>query len=240
MPIHLLRGVVGGQDVLIEDPSIAETTPFDVTPSPVELPSSTVFRFSEDLVRLGQGVTGVALVDADCLPIVSPQYFRTDRAPAYGVHAIDRTRTVEAPEPVGARRFFVFSVPGASGFQFALSMTQVLEVSRPLPVAPLNFEYSHFAAAAVWRGETIPVIDLAFAARLGAMRRESCARMVIVRNRNNRIFTIPASGTVRQPGVASQVYAPDSVSVRPMRGIRGVFRFEGSPLLVPDLDALMD
>ena len=29
-------------------------------------------------------------------------------------------------------------------------------------------------------------------------------------------------------------------SVRPMRGIRGIFRYEGSPLLVPDLDALVE
>ncbi|HEY3739285.1 MAG TPA: chemotaxis protein CheW [Bryobacteraceae bacterium] len=239
MPVHLLRGVVGGQAVLLEDRAIAETTAFDAGPDPLELAPASVFQFQENLAHLCQGVTGLALVDDACLPIVSAGYFRTDRAPAAGVHTIDRSHVTQ-PENAGARRFFVFGVPGAAGFQFALSMAQVLEVSRPLPVAPLNFEYSHFAGAAVWRGETIPVIDLAFAARLGAMRRETCSRMVIVRNRNNRIFTIPASGTVRQPGVPSQVYAPDSVSVRPMRGIRGVFRFEGSPLLVPDLDALLD
>ena len=112
-------------------------------------------------------------MDAVCLPVVSADYFRTDRAPAYGVRTIDRSRLTTLPEHAGARRFFVFGVPGAPGLQFALSMTQVLEVSRPLPVAPLNFEYSHFAAVAVWRGETIPVIDLAFAARLGAMRQEA-------------------------------------------------------------------
>jgi chemotaxis signal transduction protein len=239
MPVPATRGVVGGQDVLIEDPQVAESTPFDVTPSPVELGAGAVFRFSEDLMRLGQGVTGVALVDARCVPIVTSDYFRTDRAPAYGVRTIDRSNRA-ASERAGARQFFVFGVPGAVGFQFAVSMTQVLEVSRALPTAPLAFEYSHFAGVAVWRGETVPVIDLAFAARLGAMRQEPWTRMVIVRNRSNRIFTIPTSGPVRQPGAASHVYTPDSVSVRPMRGIRGVFRFEGSPLLVPDLDALID
>jgi chemotaxis signal transduction protein len=239
MPVALMRGVVGGQDVLIEDPAIAESAPFDVAPQPLELSADAVFRFSDDLKRLGQGVGGVALVAASCVPIVTGDYFRTDRAPAYGVRTIDRSRRV-VPEQTGGRRFFVFGIPGAAGFQFAVSMTQVLEVSRALPMAPLAFEYSHFAGIAVWRGETIPVIDLAFAARLGAMRQEAWTRMVIVRNRNNRIFTIPTSGPVRQPGAASHVYTPDSVSVRPMRGIRGVFRFEGSPLLVPDLDALID
>jgi chemotaxis signal transduction protein len=240
MPVQLWRGVAGGQEVLLEDPAIAQSTPLDATPQPVELNSSSIFRFTEAMARFGQGVTGVALVDEGCIPIVSSDYFRTDRAPACGVHTIERRAAPTESEHAGARRFFVFGVPGAVGFQFALSLTQVLEVSRPLPMAPLNFEYSHFVGAAVWRGETIPAIDLAFAARLGSMRHEPWTRMVIVRNRCNRIFTIPASGAVRQPGAAQQVYAPDSVSVRPMRGIRGVFRFEGRPLLVPDLDALID
>lgn len=232
------RCTTGGRSVLVENESVVESIPTET--STEAFTPDQVFRFSKDLTRLGQGVIGVGVADAVCLPIVTSDYFRMGRAPSYGVQTIDRSQTQPAPL-TGPRRFFVFSVPGAVGFQFAVSMNQVLEVAHALPVAPLNFENSHFAGVAVWRGETIPVIDLALAAKLGTMRRDCDAgRLMVVRNAANRIMAIPSSGTVRQSSAGSQVYAPDSGSVRAMRGIRGVFRFEGSPLLVPDLDALVD
>lgn len=232
------RCTTGGRSVLVENESVVESIPTET--STEAFTPDQVFRFSKDLTRLGQGVIGVGVMDTVCLPIVTSDYFRMGRSPAQGVQTIDRSQTTPAP-PSGPRRFFVFSVPGAVGFQFAVSMNQVLEVAHALPVAPLNFENSHFAGVAVWRGETIPVIDLALAAKLGTMRRDyEASRLMVVRNAANRIMAIRSTGTVRQSSAGSQVYAPDSGSVRPMRGIRGVFRFEGSPLLVPDLDALVD
>lgn len=236
--MQLLRCHMGGKAVLVEDSTIVQDLALERVPEP--LVAEEVYHFSHDLLRLSQGVTGVAVVDNACLPIVSPEYFRPDRTAASPVRTVDRSGPLPVASP-GARRFFVFGAPGALGFQFALSMNQVLEVSRGLPMAPLGFAYSHYAGVAVWRGETIPVVDLAFAAKLGAIRGDAAVeRMLIVRNQMNRIFAIAATGQVRQPVASSHVYAPDSVSVRPMRGIRGVFRYEGSPLLVPDLDALVD
>jgi chemotaxis signal transduction protein len=234
MPGQMWRSKAGGQDLLMEDLDIGLT--FDGEPERVE---AEVYRFTGDMARLGQGVSGVGMVNGECLPIVEADYFRIDRAPAMHVRTVERASGDAVARP-GMRRFFIFGVPGATGFQFALSMNQVLEVSRVLPMADLNFQHSHFAGVTVWRGETVPVIDLALAARLGTIRGATWSRLMIVRNRQNRILAIAANGQVRQPSVASQVYAPDSVSMRPMRGIRGVFRFEGSPLLVPDLDALVD
>jgi len=235
MSLRLWRCKTDGRDLLVEDLDGGFT--FDGDPVVLNVEEARVFRFSADLAHLCQGVTGVALVEQDCLPIVVADYFRIDRAPATQVHTVEHSSAVAEPH---GRRFFVFGVPGAAGFQFALSMNQVLEVARALPMAPLNFDHSHFAGVTVWRGQTIPVIDLALAARLGSIRDGELVRMMIVRNRSNKILAIAATGQVRQPSAASQVYAPDTVSVRPMRGIRGVFRFEGSPLLVPDLDALVD
>lgn len=236
--MQLLRCTIGGRPVFVEHETPLERLAPDAEPE--TLACDMVYRFSQDLARLSQGVTGVALINDTCLPIVSCEYFRPDRSPKCGVRTIDRSPAVDAVA-TGARRFFVFGVPGALGFRFALSMNQVLEVSPALPMASLNFEHSHLAGAAVWRGGTIPVVDLAFAAKLGAIGQDTAwGRMMVVRNCANRIFAIPAAGQVRQHAVAAQVYAPDSVSLRPMRGIRGVFRFEGSPLLVPDLDALAD
>ena len=234
--MQLLRCSVSGQSVLVEDQAVVAALALDGAPEP--LAADEVYHFSQDLTRLCQGITGVAVLRDGCLPIVSPDYFRPERSPVTSVRTITHLPPVATP---GARRFFVFGVPGANGFQFAVSMNQVMEVARALPMAPLNFDHSHLTGVSVWRGETIPVIDLAFAARLGTIGEATpWKRMMVVRNRANRIFAIPTTGAVRQPPAASQVYAPDSVSVRPMRGIRGVFRFEGSPLLVPDLDALVD
>lgn len=235
---QLLRCTVDGRTVLTEDESAVQSFTSEV--SAQALASDQIFRFSQDLLRLSEGVVGVGLVNDGCLPIVTGDYFRTGRAPAYGVKTIDRPGNSTVPTP-GSRRFFVFGVPGALGFQFAVSMKQMLEVASSLPVASLNFENSHFAGVAVWRGETVPLIDLALAAKLGRMKtNEEFGRVLVVRNSANRIMAIPATGTVRQSTAGSHVYAPDSISLRPMRGIRGIFRFEGSPLLVPDLDALVD
>lgn len=235
--MQLLRCIMGGQAVLVENETVVEGISLE---SDLErLNAEQVVRFSEELLRLGQGVTGVGLVNSECLLIVTRDYFCAGRAPASGVKTIDRSPLASSVQS-GARRFFVFGVPGALGFQFAVSMNQVLEVVRALPVAPLNFDHSHLAAVAVWRGEAIPVIDLPFAAKLGSLSPSSTwSRIMIVRNRANRVFAIPATAQVRQPAAASQVFAADSGSVRPMRGIRGVFRYEGSPLLVPDLDSLV-
>lgn len=236
--MQLLRCTIGDQSVLVEQESFVEQLPLTGEPEPIA--ADQVYHFSKDLTHLCQGITGLAVLDNACLPIVSLEYFQPERAPTFGVRAIDRSTPV-APAAAGPRRFFVFNVPGAIGFQFALSMSQVLEVTRALPMAPLNFGYSHYVGVAVWRGETIPVVDLAFAAKVGAIRSDTpWGRSIIVRNQANKIFAIAARGQVRQPSAAAQVHAPDSVSVRSMRGVRGVFRFEGSPLLVPDLDALVE
>ncbi len=233
--MQLLRCAVDGKQVLVDDEALLQRVAPGVEPEGFE--ADDVHHFSQELTFLGQGVMGVALFDGVCLPIVGEGYFREGRSPVAGVRTIDRVAVEAAP---GARRFFVFGIPGAAGFQFAVSLNQVLEVSPALPVASLNFEHSHLAGVTVWRGETVPVIDLAFVARLGVMD-TGWSRLMIVRNRMNRIFAIPATGHVRQPtDAAGRVYAPDSISVRPMRGIRGIFRYEGSPLLVPDLDGLVD
>ena len=238
LEVRLLRCVIGEQSVVLENEALVEELRLDQQPEVLE--ADDVYHFSQELARLGQGITGIALAGNFCLPVVSAQYFQSPRSAAAGVKTINRSGAV-AVAPAGPRRFFVFNVPGALGFQFALSMNQVLEVARALPMASLHFEDSHYAGVAVWRGETIPLIDLAFAAKLGSIRQDTrLGRMMIVRNRANRIFALALNGPVRQPSAAAQVYAPDSVSVRPMRGIRGVFRFEGSPLLVPDLDALVE
>lgn len=234
--MQLLRCSIGGKSVLVDDDALLRRVAPGVKPEALE--ADHVYHFSQDLTRLGQGVMGVALVNDTCLPIVSEDYFRAGRVSIASVRTIDRGVAAHA-SAAGARRFFIFGVPGAAGFQFAVSMNQVLEVAPALPLASLNFAHSHFAGVTVWRGDTVPVIDLAFAARLGVLV-NGWTRLMIVRNRANRIFAIPAMGQVRQPASASQVYAPDSGSVRPMRGIRGIFRFESSPLLVPDLDALVD
>jgi chemotaxis signal transduction protein len=255
MPSAVLRCHMGGKLFLVPAHLVAEVDKGLITPG-IELtsgkrvaldrrPSSedpdpdTIYEFPKRLAMLAAGVESIVAED-ECVPLVSAAFFE-DLHPVetpLEVRRIQREETSNDPPPAGERRFIVFGVPGASGLQFALSMSQVLEVSRGQHVAALTGQASHVIGVTMWRGEIIPVVDLAVAGRLGPGLHTEWPRMMIVRNSRNQVFAIPANGQIWQPPASSHVYAPETASVRPMNAIRAVFRFEGSPLLVPDLDAL--
>ena len=256
MPVAALRCHMDGRAFLVPARLVAEVdkgliTPglelsdgrrvrLDQRPSSEELEPETIHPFPRSLQLLAEGVESIVATEDECIPLVNAGFFEDDGSSFAAAMPVEvkRIHRDETLATAGERRFIVFCVPGTSGFQFALSMNQVLEVSRAQHVAPVKSPASHVVGVTVWRGEVIPVVDLALAARLGPGMRTDWPRMMIVRNSSNGVIAIPANGQIWQPPASSHVYAPDSASVRPMPGIRAVFRFEGSPLLVPDLDAL--
>ena len=251
--IAALRCHIDGRPFLVDNQLIAEVdkglmTPgielttgqrvrLDRRPASEEVDPGCLIDFPCNLNQLAKGVRAIVATEDECVPFVDAAYFAQTKSDPVEVRRLQREEP-DLPPLSGDRRFIVFGVPGTSGFQFALSMSQILEVSRAQHIATLKGQGNHIIGVTVWRGRVIPVVDLAVAARLGPGTRTEWPRMMIVRNCKNGVFAIPANGQIWQPPASSHVYAPDSGSVRPMPSIRGVFRFEGSPLLVPDLDAL--
>lgn len=232
MSIPLYVGRIDGVAVAVEASHLLPDA------QPVAVDDSGLIRFEGDLLRLGQGIEGAAQVDGgEWIPLAGPLYFSPYRSPSASIRSLEHASAES--HPVGKRRFFLFHAPGAPEFHFALSLSQVLEVYSTLPLVSLGFPNSFVPAAAVWRGRAIPLVDLAAAVRLGNWDMEPHQRGLVVRNSAGAAFAIPVSGSVHQPSSTAAVFAPDAVAVRQMRAVRGVFRYEGRPLLVPDLDALL-
>ena len=61
LTVQLLRCRTGGRSVLVESESTVDEVQLDGEPE--ALVTDQVFHFSPELARLGQGVTGVALVN---------------------------------------------------------------------------------------------------------------------------------------------------------------------------------
>jgi chemotaxis signal transduction protein len=144
--------------------------------------------------------------------------------------------------PTSSAGLFTFALPGRGGIAFALPATQVVEAlssitPRPVPGAP-----APLLGLLAWRGEALPVLDLAHAVGLpptpsggsgiahGLVARAARSRQLLV-------FPVAGMGGVRQ-GPFSQA----ATTLPPFPGARrvlGAFADGKQALVVPDLDGLL-
>jgi chemotaxis-related protein WspB len=158
--------------------------------------------------------------------------------PTAGVSRLD-----VPPLPAAASAgLLVFALPGAGGLGFALSAAQVVEVlpaaaPRPVPGAP-----EALLGLCVWRGEPLPVLDLALAVGLpsalprgGGFLRGLVARAA----RSRQLLVFPVERVV---GMRQGPFPQPAAATPPFPGARwvlGAFASGEQVLVVPDLDGML-
>jgi chemotaxis signal transduction protein len=187
-------------------------------------------------------------------------------ATANAADPTDSTDSNPAPSAAGAPHFdvpsldasslgrlVVFALPGGGALRFALPAAQVVEVApcprppalRPLPGAPASL-----LGLLAWRGEPLPVLDLARAVGLPdapgaspALSRALVARAA--RSRQLVVFPVERIAGLREgpfpqrPFVSTAAPETTEPSVAGGRLILGAFSDGEQMLLIPDLDGAL-
>jgi purine-binding chemotaxis protein CheW len=126
---------------------------------------------------------------------------------------------------------------------FGLSLTQVQEISNLLPILPVPHAPKYVFGLTNWRNLPLPIIDLQ--ARLGLPHEAVAPNQIHLKSR--LLIARAPSGLVGVP-IHPQVKAfplpiPYQAHQQPLSVARnlvlGMFDLEGSPLVIPDLDAML-
>jgi purine-binding chemotaxis protein CheW len=136
----------------------------------------------------------------------------------------------------------VFGVggPDASDPRAGLHIAQVAEILEAPPIAPVVAAPAHVLGLTNWRGRPVPVVDLASRLGLGAASTRG-TRIVVARTAARETFVaFPLRG-------AARIYKfPIACAHGDLRlrvdesATRGVFEFDGAPLIVPDVDRIAE
>jgi len=165
-----------------------------------------------------------------------------------------RQRPTLAP-PAGTPRFEVppprssssaglcfFTLPGLPALGFALPAAQVVEVMSSFTIRPVPGVPEPFLGLHAWRGEPLPVLDLARALGIppAAPRAKRFAHGLVARAAHSQqllVFPLESMTGVRQGPFP---YPPAGASPFPgARHVLGSFANGEQPLVVPDLDGLL-
>ncbi len=126
---------------------------------------------------------------------------------------------------------------------FGLSLTQVQEISNLLPILPIPSAPHYVFGVTNWRDLLIPIIDLQ--ARLGLSQTPVSPNQIDPKSR--LLIARAPSGWLGVP-INPQVkafplpipYQPNQQSLSLERElVLGIFDLEGSPLVIPDLEAML-
>jgi chemotaxis signal transduction protein len=149
---------------------------------------------------------------------------------------------VPLPQASASAGLVVFTLPGFSGLHFALPAAQVVEVLQVAAPRRVPGARAALLGLCAWRGEPLPVLDLALATGLPSTlpRGEGFAHGLIARARRTRqllVFPVERIAGVRQgPFPQSATPAPPFPEARQ---ILGAFAFGEQVLLIPDLDGVL-
>ena len=126
---------------------------------------------------------------------------------------------------------------------FGLSLTQVQEISNLMPILPIPSAPNYVFGITNWRDTPIPIIDLQ--TRLGMSQHPVSPQQIDPKSRL-LIARAPAGfiGIPINPQVKAFPlpipYQPNQQSLSMERDlVLGVFDLEGSPLVIPDLEAML-
>ena len=158
--------------------------------------------------------------------------------------------TTIAPPPITTPQIMLFSPAQRSDASsetmqmvFGLSLTQVQEISNLLPILPVPGAPNYVFGVTNWRDMPIPIIDLQ--TRLGMRQRPVSPQQIDPRSR--LLIARAPSGWLGVP-INPQVKAfPLPIPYQRNQHrlaleqdlVLGIFDLEGSPLVIPDLDAML-
>ncbi len=157
---------------------------------------------------------------------------------AAGVSRLD----VQPPPASSSGGLLVFALAGAGGLRFALPAAQVVEVlsaaaPRPIPGAP-----EALLGLCAWRGEPLPVLDLALAVGLptALQRGAGFSHGLVARAaRTRQLLVFPVE---RIAGVRPGPFPQPATVIPPFPGARrilGAFAVGEQLLAIPDLDGVL-
>jgi chemotaxis signal transduction protein len=155
--------------------------------------------------------------------------------PAAGMPQLD----VPLPLSSSSAGLVVFTLPGFSGLHFALPAAQVVEVLQVCAPRRVPGARASLLGLCAWRGEPLPVLDLALAAGLPSSlpRGEGFAHGLLARARRTRqLLIFPVERIV---GVRQGPFPQPATAAPPFPGARqilGAFAFGEQVLMIPDLD----
>jgi chemotaxis signal transduction protein len=161
--------------------------------------------------------------------------------PAAGVPQLD----VPPLQASSSGGLVVFILPGFSGLHFALPAAQVVEVLPASTARRVPGVRAALLGLCAWRGEPLPVLDLALAVGLPSnlprgTRGESFAHGLVARARRTRqLIVFPVERIV---GVRQGPFPQPANAAPPFPGARqvlGAFAVGEQMLVVPDLDGAL-
>jgi chemotaxis signal transduction protein len=162
------------------------------------------------------------------------------------------------PGPSPSAALFAFTLPGAgAALDFALPAAQVVEVLSAIMPRPVPGALEPLLGLLAWRGEALPVLDLARAVGLpptdlaravgppppawAPPRGASFAHAVVARAAHSRqLLVFPVE---RMAGVRQGPFPQPAIAIAPYPGARrvlGAFGDGGRMLVVPDLDGALE
>jgi chemotaxis signal transduction protein len=149
------------------------------------------------------------------------------------------------PRASSSAGLFVFTLPGSGALDFALPAAQVVEALSAIMPRPVPGALGPLLGLLAWRGEALPVLDLARAVGLPPSppppRGASFAHAVVARAAHRRqLLVFPVE---RMAGVRQGPFPQPAAAVAPFPGARrvlGAFGDGERMLVVPDLDGALE
>lgn len=172
----------------------------------------------------------------DCLhPQAPPQKKEMVPLPV----SLSRTEPVSGQ---GGKLFHFTTVPFSESelsLRFGVSLTQVVEILDPLPVTLVPTAPSYISGVAGWREGVLPVVKLSQALGFDFPDQTTPPRLLVVRTpQGKKLMGIPIQRDAKVQNLP--------LATQPFRGelplqsrfLRTICEWEGSLLLIPDLDQL--
>lgn len=149
------------------------------------------------------------------------------------------------PRASSSAGLFVFTLPGTGALDFALPAAQVVEALSAVMPRPVPGALGPLLGLLAWRGEALPVLDLARAVGLpppqDPPRGSSFAHAVVARAAHRRqLLVFPVE---RMAGVRQGPFPQPATAIAPFPGARlvlGAFGDGERMLVVPDLDGALE
>jgi purine-binding chemotaxis protein CheW len=143
----------------------------------------------------------------------------------------------------GSRELIVFAIDDSAHapVRAGMHIAQVAEILEAPPIVPVVAAPAHVLGLANWRGKPVPVVDLASRVGLEAPTSWQEHRIVVARTAARETYiAFPIHGAARIYRLPIACAVGDSRLTVDEAATRGVFDFEGAPLIVPDVNRIAE
>lgn len=227
----LVAAVVGHVDGIIE----VETDQFHLLPAAARCPGTARFA---------------GVLSSEQAPVLCFNAMRIGDAPTPATSRTEALTPLTAYRPAAgetvARAMVEFSTEEVShSYRFALSRSQVLELTEPLPVTPLPGAPEHVAGLTLWRDRPVAVVALdrwlgVASRRASSETARTAQRFLVARAaRNDEPVAFPVGGDVKLKTPPFEYRDGGTVRMTvPAARVLGWFEHAERTLVVPNLDTL--